>query len=423
AGRSQRFWPLTEKTLFPVCGRTLLEHQIDRLRSAGINDITLVGGAHNLEEARSVAGSIPAIEQKDLTLGMRGAVLSILEKHGTTEPLMLVSGNDVIDPSGYRLLLQSGGDGALLGKRVTTYFPGGYLKTKGERITAIIEKPGAGNEPSDLVTIVAHVHRNPKQLLSALTAINGPADGAYEQALEALFPALDYRAITYESVWQAVKYPWHLLPLTELLLGEITAPNIHPTAIIHPTAVIEGNVVLDEGAKVYPHATVRGPAYIGKRSIVANNALVRNSSIGDDCVVGFSTEVKGSVLKSHVWTHMNYIGDSVIGRNVSIGGGTLTANFRLDEAHVRSAVNGEQVETHLPKFGCVIGDDCRIGIHVSINPGIKIGRGCLVGSSALIAEDLMDNRFVVVKNGTQEVRENTRPVPQTEERREIRKKL
>ena len=31
-------------------------------------------------------------------------------------------------------------------------------------------------------------------------------------------------------------------------------------------------------------------------------------------MIGFGTEVKASVLHSHVWTHSSYLGDSVIGR-------------------------------------------------------------------------------------------------------------
>jgi len=423
AGRSQRFWPLTEKTLFPVCGKTLLEHQVARLRKGGCDAVTLVGGAHNAAEARSLLPDLPVIEQENLDLGMRGALLNILQRHEMSEPLMVIGGNDVIDPAGYRALLASDGDGALLAFRVRNYFPGGYLKTNGNRITGIVEKPGEGKEPSDLVNIVAHVHRDPKALLEALSVQKDDTDDGYECALDALFATHDYRAVAYEGHWQPVKYPWQLLGVLELLLSEMHGQSINPTAVIHPTAVIEGDVVIDEGARVYPHATVRGPAYIGKRSIVANNALVRDSSVGDDCVVGFATEVKASILKEHVWTHMNYIGDSVIGGNVSIGGGTLTANFRLDEAQVQSAVRGEKVATGRQKFGAIVGDDCRIGIRVSINPGIKIGRGCLIGSTALLTEDIPDDRFIVMKGGVMDVRENARAVPHPKDREGIRKKL
>ena len=53
AGRSRRFWPLAEKNLVSICGKTLLEHQIDRLKAAGCSDITLVSVAHNIGKIRT----------------------------------------------------------------------------------------------------------------------------------------------------------------------------------------------------------------------------------------------------------------------------------------------------------------------------------------------------------------------------------
>ena len=405
AGRSTRFWPLAEKTLFPICGKTLLEHQIERLRAGGCESIVLVGGAHNLEEAKLIAPELPTVEQEDLELGMRGAVLSILKQYGS-DPLMIVSGNDVVEPQAYQKLLTASGDGAILSYTVDQYFPGGYLSVQGDTVTGIVEKPGEGNEPSNLVNIVAHVHRDPAALLKALQDIDTSTDDGYEQALAKLFTTHAYAAVPYDGVWQAVKYPWHMLDLNALLLSEISEQQIDPSADVHASADIVGPVIIEAGAKVMHNAVVSGPAYIGKNTVVANNALVRNSSVGDDCVIGFNTEVKGSVLHSHVWTHMNYIGDSVIGANVSFGGGAITGNFRLDSKEGESVIKGERVTTGHTKFGCIVGNDCRIGVHVSTNPGVKIGAGCFVVTPTFVTEDIPDRKFVDTKEGVVRVRDN-----------------
>ena len=418
AGRSTRFWPLAEKSLFPVCGKAILEHQIDRLRAGGCSDIILVGGAHNLEEAQTLFPDLPVVEQKNLDLGMRGAVLSVLPDIGD-EPVMVVSGNDVIDSSAYRSLIESESN-AILAQRVDKYFPGGYLSTDNERITGIVEKPGKGNEPSDLVNIVAHIHRDPRALLDALQNVDESRDDGYEQALARLFASHEYKVIPYEGSWQAVKYPWHPLSLLPLLLSEYTKPAIHKTATIHPTAVIDGPVVIEENVKVMPHATIRGPCYIGSNSIIANNALVRDSSIGSDCVVGYNTEVKGSILHSHVWTHMSYIGDSIIGRNVSFGGGSITANFRLDEQSISSVVNEEPIDSGLTKLGVIVGNDCRLGIQVSMDPGVKIGSGTFISSGSHINNDISDGKFARMKEGVLQVSDNRSKAPDPAAREQYR---
>ncbi|MDD5103529.1 MAG: NTP transferase domain-containing protein [Candidatus Peribacteraceae bacterium] len=424
AGQSKRFWPLQEKSLFPICGKTLLAIQVENLRAAGVHEIVLVGGRHNLEQAKMLCPDLRIIEQEDLSLGMQGALLSALPSAGK-EAVMVIGGNDVVEPQAYNALraaaAKKGTDGVLLAKRVTTYFPGGYLKLTGERIETIVEKPGAGKEPSDLVTIVAHVHNDPAELLAELQKAKPTGDDGYEQALAALFQTKTYRAVPYEGPWLPVKYPWHLLPLLQHELQKIQKPVIHPTAQIHPTAVIEGTVMLEEGVRVFAHATIVGPCFIGKRSIVANNALVRGSSIGPDCVVGYSTEIKSSILASHVWTHMTYIGDSVIGSNVSFGGGSLTGNLRLDEGEISSVVGEEKVLTGLTKFGCVIGNDCRLGIHSTLNPGIKIGQGTFVSSGVLVDRDIPEQSYVSMKGGEMTIRENRSAAPVPEARKEFKR--
>lgn len=418
SGRSTRFWPLKEKAFFPLCGKTLLEHQVERLRKAGCENIVLVAGTHNHEEAKAICPELDVIVQEGE--GMQGAVASAL-KHYPSDPLMVVGSNDVIDPSAYQALVDTSGDGAILAYKVDQYFPGGYLSVAEGRVTGVIEKPGEGNEPSDLINIVAHVHRDPAALSAALQSVDNTTDDGYEQALAKLFSEKNYHAVSYNGPWQPVKYPWHILKVLEMLLDEIPGQAVHSTAQIHPSAEIVGNVIIDEGVKVMSNAVIRGPAYIGKRSIVANNALVRGSSVGDDCVVGFTTEIKASALASHVWTHMNYIGDSIVGSNVSFGGGTVTGNLRLDEGEIFSVVKGEKIATGMTKFGTVIGDNARIGINVSTNPGCKIGSGSFVSSAVLVGEDIADTQFVFMKEGRLHIKENTADVLHPDDREKYRK--
>ena len=427
AGRSRRFWPLEEKALWPMCGAPLLVHQISRLKAAGLTEITLVGGAHNLELARSIAKDLPVIEQEDLERGMQGALESALPKL-KDEPLLVVSSNDVVDSAAYRAVKDlceknTALDGVLLAKRTTEYFPGGYIKMNGSKIAEIIEKPKPGTEPSDLVTIVVHAHRSPKDLAAAIKKASAKNDDGYERALTALFVEKNYAVAPYEGSWQPVKYPWHLLPLLETMLQNITTPQIDPTAVIHPSAVVEGPVIIGAGVRILQHATVVGPCVIGDRTIVGTGSLVRASSIGTDCVIGYSSEVARSVLADHVWTHTTYIGDSVIGENVSFGSGCITANLRLDESVIASTHAEEKIPTHLTKFGCVIGANSRLGVRVTIAPGVKIGGDSFISSGVMVEEDVPQKSFLRIRDGRLVVRENTQQAQKPANRTTFRKKL
>lgn len=178
---------------------------------------------------------------------------------------------------------------------------------------------------------------------------------------------------------------------------------------IHPSAVIEGHVILEEGVRVMPHATVVGPCYIGKGTIIGNNALVRESIIGEQCVIGFGSEVARSNLHSHVWTHSTYLGDCVIGHNVAFGAGSVSANFRLDEGEIASFA--EKLNTRRTKLGVIIGDNVRIGVHVSFAPGVKVGSGSFVATATYVSQDVAENRYVHTKEGVLEERENASKTP------------
>ena len=418
AGRSRRFWPLAEKSFFPICGKTLAQHQVERLREAGCDDILLVVGAHNRAEASACFPDMPLLEQTDLDKGMQGALLDVLPQCGN-ESVLIISGNDVVEVGAYRALRQRMDDatihGLLLAKKVDRYFPGGYLTLDGKHIRDVIEKPEPGTEPSDLVNIVAHAHRDASLLLTALRDVRATRDDGYELALRSLCQAHVYEAVTYDGLWQPVKYPWHMLTLLPHFLGTMQ-PHIAKSAQIHPSAVVEGNVMIAEDVKILPHASIMGPCFIGKGTVIGNCALVRGSSIGAHCVVGYGTEVKGSVLADHVWMHMAYAGDSVVGNNVSFGACAVTGNLRLDEGEIFSAHAEEKIPTGLTKFGAIIGDDCRLGVHAVLQPGIKIGARSFVSSGVIVERDIPDGSFVTMKDGVSHVRENRAEIPHARER-------
>ncbi len=389
AGRSKRAKPIEDKNFLRFCGKYLIEHQLEALQSAGFQDILVMGGEHNLDRLRSVAepfGSQVA-EQKDLDAGMAGAVLDAAEFTGNDD-IFIVSSNDVVDQKAYDLMFeasQNDADSYLLAYKVDEYFPGGYLRVDGEQIVGIEEKPGEGNEPSDMVNVVLHLHKNPAALFQALRNVSSDRDDRYEVALDRLMTERKFQAVPYDGYWQPVKFPWHVLDLMQHFLGGCEVA-IDPSAEIADTAVIRGQVTIAAGVKIFDNAVIQGPAYIGKNSVVANNALVRGSVSGEGCVIGFSTEVARSLLGDDCWFHTNYVGDTVMGNNVSFGAGAICANLRLDEKEIG--------ESGRNKLGPIFGDNIRIGVQTSIMPGVRIGSNTIITSGLTIAQDIEPSKFV-----------------------------
>lgn len=410
AGRSKRLKPLGDKNFLNFLGKPLLQWQLEQLYKAGFKDVVVVGGAHNLEEISGLIKNVPnevtVVEQENLNEGMAGAVLAAKKMIAKKEPVLIVSGNDVIESSAFEQIMAAhrvAEHGLLLAKEVDAYFPGGYLKTDEDFFCKnIVEKPGKGNEPSNLVNIVVHYFGQSGDLFKTLEEIDSKNDDRYESALaEMMNKGARIRAIPYEGFWKPVKYPWHVLDLTEHFLktlSEYEIRNLENTGIeIADTATVKGGVYLEDGVKILDNAVVAGPAYIGRNTVIATNALVRNSHIGDNCVIGFGTEVARSYVGNCVWTHSNYIGDSIIGDNCSFGAGTVTGNLRLDEAAVLVNVEGSKVSAERNKLGLIMGSGVRCGINTSFMPGVKIGRNSMVGAGIVVAADVEEGKYVYGK--------------------------
>ncbi len=417
AGRSRRVKPIEDKNFLKFAGRTLLEHQLDTLKRVGLTDLVIVGGAHNLERLRELSKPYGAqvVEQKNLDEGMAGAVLTMEAIVKPGESLMVVSSNDVLAQSAFEAMQKaqaSSADAYLLAYEVKDYFPGGYLKVEGSRITEIVEKPGAGNEPSNLVNIVVHAFKKPETLFAALKKVGSERDDHYEVALQSLMEEQVFEAVPYSGFWQPIKFPWHILDLMQFSF-KVMGSRIDPSAKIAKTAVIKGDVVIEAGVKVFDHATIQGPAYIGKNSVVANNALVRESMIGDNCVIGYSTEVARSFMGEDCWFHSNYVGDTVMGDNVSFGAGAICANLRLDEKSIG--------ESGRSKLGPILGSHIRVGVKTSLMPGVRIGSNTLITSGLVIAQDIEEGKFVSGK--TELTIKNNRASLDAASREEMKKKL
>ena len=429
-GVGNRFKPLRdEKFMLDFLGKPLLLHIVDMLRDAGIEQFIFAGNGANEVTLRRLCQSLDELPcqvvVQDTGTGMAGAIEAAGEL--LDGPVLIVSSNDVVEPQAYLKMVEAaergGCDVALLACRVGSYFPGGYLVTGDAlRVTHIAEKPGAGNEPSDLVNVVVHYHREPLKLLDALLRAKTEQDDRYEVALDLMMQeGRRVVAVPYVGFWSPLKYPWDVLPVMEHFVWGVRR-RVSMGARIAGSAVIEGTVVVAEGARVLEHAVVRGPAYIGEKAIIGNNVLIRGGShIGAGSVVGFSTEVKHCYIGRNCWFHSNYVGDSIMDDRCSFGSGAVTANLRFDEGIVTVQVDGQRVPTGMDKLGVIMGQGSQVGINASLMPGVLVGPGAVVGPHVCLMENLPPGHRALSR--AEYVVENMGEMVPGSARKEMRSKL
>ena len=86
--------------------------------------------------------------------------------------------------------------------------------------------------------------------------------------------------------------------------------------------------------------------------------------------------------------HLNYIGNSLIGRNVNFEAGSIAANHyneRVDK-RIRVSFKNQIVDTGLEKFGALVGDNSRIGANAVLSPGTILTKDAIVKRLELIEQ-------------------------------------
>ena len=171
SGKSSRVAPISDKSLLPFQGCPLFIHLLKNALEGGVKKCTVVTNEANNSAIQKVLKTYQfnaqTVLQKDLSTGQAGGVLSGLQKISKDSPILVLSGNDWISSEGIQNLLKDGKkhDGAILSRKVSHYFPGGYLKLRNDgTISEIIEKPTPGTEPSSYI----HLSDEPNDALCTI---------------------------------------------------------------------------------------------------------------------------------------------------------------------------------------------------------------------------------------------------------------
>lgn len=176
-----------------------------------------------------------------------------------------------------------------------------------------------------------------------------------------------------KELFEKHEYPWKILPeIKEYILKLIENG-------LDGFEEIAENVYVGKDVKIYPTATIEGPAIIGEGTEIRPGAFIRGSVItGANCVIGNSSELKNCVLLEKVQVpHYNYVGDSVLGNKAHMGAGSICSNLKTDGKAV--VIHGDtEYETGLRKIGGILADNADIGCGCVLNPGTVIGKNTSV---------------------------------------------
>lgn len=144
-------------------------------------------------------------------------------------------------------------------------------------------------------------------------------------------------------------------------------------------------VWIAKNAELADSAHISPPCIVGEGAQLRHGAFIRGSVIvGRGCIIGNSSEVKSSILFDGVkLPHFNYVGDSVLGRDVHFGAGAIVSNLKSTASPIRVASEHFRAANRR-KLGALIGDRAQLGCSAVVCPGSVIGRESIIYPLSLV---------------------------------------
>tara|TARA_B100000427_G_C15352549_1_gene526125 strand:+ start:43 stop:681 length:639 start_codon:yes stop_codon:yes gene_type:complete len=164
------------------------------------------------------------------------------------------------------------------------------------------------------------------------------------------------------------KYGKNVIINPYVVIGKKT--KIGDNVEILPFTHIE-NATLENNVNVGPFSRLRPGSYLAKGSRVGNFVEVKKSKVGKNTKI----------------SHLSYIGDAEIGKNVNIGAGTITCNY-----------DGKQ------KNKTKILDGAFIGSNTALVAPIKVGKDSVVGAGSALTKNVKNKSLSLTRASQIEIK-------------------
>ena len=373
AGEGIRLRPLTAnrpKPMLPAGTRPILEHVLNALIDAGVDDIHIVVG-YQANRVRSHFG--PTYRDVPITyhtqsnqLGSGHALLQA--RDGPNGSFLLVNGDQIIDHRIVEAVSTAHTDAATLavveGPEAVDY---GAVHLDGETVTELIEQPASGEFRLFNAGVYAFSQRI-FETLEALSVERGelPLTAAIQQLIDDDHAVGGVRT---DHFWMDATHPWDLLSLSRELLarGWVDVPAVdsdvfvHESAHVHPDATLVGPVVVDSDVVIEAGAVVGPYAAIGASATIGSGSVLRDVVVDTDTVIGPNTTAV----------------EFVAGQGCEMGAALTASGGPAD------VVLDEQVYSDVD-LGGVIADRVDVGGGATLEPGALIGPEATIGAGVVV---------------------------------------
>lgn len=430
AGQGKRMKSKLYKVLHPVCGKPMVGHVLDAALRAGVERTVVVVG-HGAEAVQAFLGTKAeyalqaeqlgtghAVKQaKDLLGSESGSTIvvcgdtplvtsetlqGLMELHESRGAAATVLTANLDQPHGYGRVIRSE-DGSVLRiveqkdcnpqedavKEINT----GTYCFDNAKLFAALEKVTNENAQGEFyLTDVIGIFRNEGEVVEAYMSDDiAESIGVNDRLALSQAEGFMRERLAKHHMLNGVTI---IDPASTYIGADVT---IGADTVIYPGTVLKGTTTIGEACQIGPHADIEDSVI--HNGVAIKHSVVSKSEIGDEVTVGpFANlrpgtklgrkvkigdfvEVKNATIdEGSKVSHLSYVGDAQVGKNVNIGCGAITVNY-----------DGYN------KAVTTIEDDAFVGSNVNLIAPVTIGKGAYVVAGSTITHAVPDNDLAIAR--------------------------
>lgn len=416
------------KVAHKAAGKPMIVHIVDIVKQAGIEDINVVVG-HGREVVQQLLASknVKFVIQEE-QLGTGHALLQAENNIDPQSAVVVLAGDTPLLRSStiqkvINVHKQNNSSGTILSAELSN--PTGYgrvIRQADQSFSRIVEEKDASEEEKQIREINSGIYcfqaGKAFELLHQINTDNAQGEYYLTDVLELIknnresvniIKVEDAQEIYGVNDRIQLAYVEAILRKRknlELMSQGVTIidPNstfidkdvkVKQDSIILPYTIIEGSTIIGKNCNIGPYSRISN-SQIGD-NVIIDSSRVNEAKIGNQCTigpyaylrpqaelhdnvkVGDFAEIKKSIIgENSKVPHLSYVGDTIIGKGVNIGAGTITCNY-----------DGKN------KHQTIIEDQAFIGSNTNLVAPVRVGENATVGAGSTISHDVPPDTLAV----------------------------
>ncbi|WP_294351538.1 bifunctional UDP-N-acetylglucosamine diphosphorylase/glucosamine-1-phosphate N-acetyltransferase GlmU [uncultured Clostridium sp.] len=429
AGQGKRIKSDLPKVLHKVCGKEMVNHVIDNMREANIQDINVIIGkgaelvkagtetrnvSYSLQEEQLGTGhavkcakeflegkdGVVAIFAGDAPLTKVETINNLLEEHINKENSATLLSAYVDDPTGYGRIIRNGDEVIKIVEhkdcteeelKVNEMNAAMYCFDIKSLLLSLDELSNDNNQGEYYLTDVIGILKGKGKRVGAVVTDYEDTIGVNSRVQLAEAEEILRKRINNKHLTNGVTL---IDPNTTYIGVDV---KIGKDTIIYPNNILEGKTEIEEGCILLQNNRIKDSiieknveiqssvileSKIGQNTTVGPFAYIRpESTIGENVRIGDFVEIKKSTIGNGTKvSHLTYIGDASVGGNCNFGCGTVVVNYDGKEKHKT-----------------IIGNNSFIGCNTNLVSPVEVSDNTYIAAGSTITSKVEEGELAIAR--------------------------